>query len=171
MRMIELTREKFEEFASKSPYNNYCQSANYGMLMAETGFEYTFVGYTTNNYEILAAGMFLTKKIGSYYYAYCPKGFIINYDDADLVRRFTNNLIKYYKRKNVIFLKINPEIPIATIDTKNNYNRITNSNIDILNHLKKLGFKKRRETEPLQLLLHMVLKRTCTAVVLQIRLS
>lgn len=152
MRMIELTREKFEDFASKSPYNNYCQSANYGMLMAETGFEYTFVGYTTNNYEILAAGMFLTKKIGSYYYAYCPKGFIINYDDADLVRRFTNNLIKYYKRKNVIFLKINPEIPIATIDTKNDFNRLTNSNIDILNHLKKLGFKKRKETEPLQLL-------------------
>ena len=152
MRMIELTREKFEDFASKSPYNNYCQSANYGMLMAETGFEYTFVGYTTNNYEILAAGMFLTKKIGSYYYAYCPKGFIINYDDADLVRRFTNNLIKYYKRKNVIFLKINPEIPIATIDTKNDFNRLTNSNLDILNHLKKISKKKRKETEPLQLL-------------------
>lgn len=153
MRMIELTREKFEDFANKSPYNNYCQSANYGMLMAETGFDYTFIGYTTNDYEILAAGMFLTKKIGStYYYAYCPKGFIINYDDTDLIRRFTNNLIKYYKRKKVIFLKINPEIPIATIDIKNDYNRLTNSNIDILNHMKKLGFKKRRETEPLQLL-------------------
>lgn len=151
--MIELTREKFEDFASKSPYNNYCQSANYGMLMAETGFEYNFIGYTTNDYEILAAGMFLTKKIGkTYYYAYCPKGFIINYDDADLVRRFTNNLIKYYKRKKVIFLKINPEIPIATIDIKNDFNRITNSNIEILDNMKKLGFKKRKETEPLQLL-------------------
>lgn len=153
MRMIELTKEKFEDFASKSPYNNYCQSANYGMLMAETGFEYNFIGYTTNDYEILAAGMFLTKKIGkTYYYAYCPKGFIINYDDADLVRRFTNNLIKYYKRKKVVFLKINPEIPIATIDIKNDFNRITNSNIEILDNMKKLGFKKRKETEPLQLL-------------------
>ena len=153
MRMIELTREKFESFANKSPYNNYCQSANYGMLMAETGFDYTFIGYTTNDYEILAAGMFLTKKIGkTYYYAYCPKGFIINYDDADLVRRFTNNLIKYYKRKKVIFLKINPEIPIATIDINNDYNRITNSNIEILDNMKKIGFKKRKETEPLELL-------------------
>lgn len=153
MRMIELTKEKFEDFASKSPYNNYCQSANYGMLLAETGFDYSFIGYTTNDYEILAAGMFLTKKIGkTYYYAYCPKGFIINYDDADLVRRFTNNLIKYYKRKKVVFLKINPEIPIATIDINNDYNRITNSNIEILDNIKKLGFKKRKETEPLQLL-------------------
>ena len=31
MKMIELTKEKFEEFAKSSPYNNYCQSANYGM--------------------------------------------------------------------------------------------------------------------------------------------
>lgn len=153
MKMIELTKEKFEDFASKSPYNNYCQSANYGMLMAETGFEYNFVGYTTNDNEILAAGMFLTKKIGNrYYYAYCPKGFIIDYDNEDLVKRFTHNLIKYYRRKKIIFLKINPEIPIAIIDVKNNYNRLTNSNISILNNLKSLGFKKRKEIEPLQLL-------------------
>lgn len=152
MRMVELTKEKFEEFAVSSPYNNYCQTANFGMLMAETGFEYSFVGYTTNDYEILAAGMFLTKKIGNYYYAYCPKGFIIKYEDNELVRKFTNNLKKYYKRKNVIFLKINPEIPIATIDINNNYNRTTNSNTNILENLKSLGFRKRKETEPLQLL-------------------
>lgn len=152
MKMIELTKEQFEEFVSSSPYNNYCQTANYGIVMAETGFDYSFVGYTTNDLKILAAGMFLTKKIGNYYYAYCPKGFIINYEDQELVRKFTNNLKKYYKRKKVIFLKINPEIAIATIDEKNNFNRETNSNINILNNLKSSGFRKRKETEPLQLL-------------------
>lgn len=152
MRMIELTKEKFEEFARKSPYKNYCQTANYGKIMAETGFDYTFVGYTTNDLEILAAGMFLTKKIGSYYYAYCPKGFIIDYSDSDLVKRFTNNLIKYYKRKKIIFLKINPEIPISELDYKNSNERINNRNTEILDNLKRLGFKKRKETEPLQLL-------------------
>ena len=99
--------------------------------MAETGFEYSFVGYTTNDYEILAAGMFLTKKIGNYYYAYCPKGFLIDYDDSDLLKRFTNNLIKYYRRKKIIFLKINPELPIATINYHDGYKRVTNSNIEI----------------------------------------
>lgn len=153
MKMIELTREQFEEFAYKNPYKNYCQTANYGLVMSETGFEYSFVGYTTNENKILAAGMFLTKKIGNkYYYAYCPKGFLIDYDDNDLVRRFTNNLIKYYRRKKVIFLKINPEIPIATINQQEDFNRITNSNMEVLDELKKLGFKKRKELEPLQLL-------------------
>ena len=57
-----------------------------------------------------------------------------------------------YNWKKVIFLKINPEVHIANIDYNNNYIRNTNSNINILENLKKLGFKKRKELEPLQLL-------------------
>lgn len=153
MKMIEISKEKFEEFANKNPYSNYCQTANYGMVMSETGFDYSFVAYTTNDLEILASGMFLTKKIGKrYYYAYCPKGFIIDYNDTELVKKFTRNLIRYYKRKKIIFLKINPEIPIATIDYKNNFERITNENLTILDNLKSLGFKKRKELAPLELL-------------------
>ena len=153
MKMIEISKEKFEEFANKNQYNNYCQTAYYGMVMSETGFDYSFVAYTTNDLEILASGMFLTKKIGKrYYYAYCPKGYIIDYNNTELVRKFTRNLIKYYKRKKVVFLKINPEIPIAIIDYKNNYERITNENMSILDNLKSLGFKKRKELSPLELL-------------------
>lgn len=151
MRMIEITKEKFEEFTYKSEYKNYCQTANYGMIMSETGFDYSFVAYTTNDLEILAAGMFLTKKIGRYYYAYCPKGYIIDYNDTELVKKFTRNLIKYYKRKKVIFLKINPEIIIGTINT-NTFEKIPNENTNILDNLKSLGFKKRKELNPLELL-------------------
>lgn len=149
--MIEITKEKFEEFTSKSEYKNYCQTANYGMIMSETGFDYSFVAYTTNDLEILAAGMFLTKKIGRYYYAYCPKGYIIDYNDTELVKKFTRNLIKYYKRKKVIFLKINPEIIIGTINT-NTFEKTPNENTNILDNLKSLGFKKRKELNPLELL-------------------
>lgn len=151
MRMIEITKEKFEEFTYKSEYKNYCQTSNYGMIMSETGFDYSFVAYTTNDLEILAAGMFLTKKIGRYYYAYCPKGYIIDYNDTELVKKFTRNLIKYYKRKKVIFLKINPEIIIGTINT-NTFEKIPNENTNILDNLKSLGFKKRKELNPLELL-------------------
>ena len=151
MKMIELTKEKFEEFANNSPYYNYCQTENYAEVMAKTGFEYTFIGYTTNDFEILAAGMFLIKKIGSYFYAYSPKGFIIDYSDYVLVRRFSNNLIKYFKRRNIVFLKINPEIQISEID-KNTYERINHKNQDILDNFRRLGYKRRKESEPLQLL-------------------
>lgn len=153
MKMVEISKEKFDNFAKKNSYYNYYQTANYGLVMAEHGFEYSFIAYTTNENEILAAGMFLTKKIGtSYYYAYSPKGFIIDYSDTELLRKFTNNLKKFYRRKKVILLKINPEIPIATLDSNNNFERTENANASILEDLKSFGFKKRKESEPLQLL-------------------
>lgn len=153
MKMLEISKEKFEEFASKSPYNNYCQTENYGIAMSDSGFNHSYIAYLNNTRDILAAGMFLTKKIGKrYYYAYCPKGFILDYNDADLIRRFTANLKKYYRRKKVIFLKINPEIPIATLDSKKYYEKVKLDNITILDNLKKNGFKKRKEVDPLQLL-------------------
>ncbi len=152
MKMLEITKERFDEFRESNPYNNYCQTSNYAMLMAETGFEYSYVGYLDNEDNILAAGMFLIKKISNFYYAYSPKGFIINYNDADLVKRFVHNICKYFKRKKIIFLKINPEIKIATIDYKNNYERIENDNKNVLDTLKSLGFMKRKEIEPLSLL-------------------
>ena len=152
MKIVELTKEKFEEFADNNQYNNYCQTSNYGIIMSETGFDYSFIGYTSNDNEILAAGMFLTKKIGKFYYAYAPKGFLIDYTDSELLKKFVHSLVKYYKKKKVIFLKINPEIPIATIDQNNNFERTANDNENILEELKALGFKKRKEIKPLELL-------------------
>ena len=152
MKMLEITKERFDEFRESSPYNNYCQTSNYAMLMAETGFDYSYIAYLDNEDNILAASMFLIKKISNFYYAYSPKGFIIDYNDSDLVKRFVHNICKYFKRKKIIFLKINPEIEIATIDYKNNYERIENENINVLDTLKSLGFMKRKEIEPLSLL-------------------
>ena len=154
MKMIEISKEKFEDFRNKNKYDNFCQTSNYGSFMKKQGYEYNYIAYTTNDYEILAAGLVLTKKkIGrSYYYAYCPKGFLIDYNDEELVKKFTKNLIRYYKKKKIIFLKINPEIPIATIDSNNKYERIPNENDHILENLKGLGFKKRKEINPFDLL-------------------
>ena len=153
MKMIDISEEKFEEFRNKNPYDNFCQTSNYGSFMKKQGFDFKYIAYTTNDHEILAAGLVLTKKIGKrYYYAYCPKGFLIDYSDSELVKKFTKSLIKYYKRKKIVFLKINPEVPIATINPNNNYERTPNDNEEILNNLKSLGFKKRKEGKPLDLL-------------------
>ena len=152
MKMIELTKERFEEFANKSKYNNFCQTENYALAMKYNQYEHIYVGYTTNDLEILAASMFLLKKINSNtYYAYSPKGFIIDYENTELVKKFIKNIVKYLKRKKVIFLKINPEFPIATIDYKNNYERKLLSTNNTLLEMKKAGFMRRKENVPFEL--------------------
>ena len=151
MKMIEISKEKFYEFVQTSEYNSFYQTENYGLVMKNKGFDYSFVAYTDNDENILATSMFLTKKIGGFYYAYCPRGYIINYTDTELVKKFTRNLKKYFKRKKVVLLKINPLVPIGIINT-NNENIKENINTEIIDNLKYLGFKKRKETKPLELI-------------------
>ena len=151
MKMIEITKEKFYDFIKTSEYNSFYQTEQYALVMKYKGFNYSFIAYTDNDENILATSMFLIKKIGNFYYAYCPRGYIIDYNNTELVKKFTNNLKKYFKKKKIIFLKINPLLPIATIDTLNN-NKKNDINSNILDNLKSLGFKKRKEKKPLELI-------------------
>lgn len=153
MKMIELTKEKFEDFAKTNKYNNFCQTENYALSMKYDNFKHKYIAYTTNDLEILAAGMFLIKSINpTTAYAYCPKGFIIDYENTELVRKFSKNITKYLKRKNIIFLKVNPEFPIATINYKNNYERKDLPTNNTLLEMKKIGFMRRKEINPFELL-------------------
>ena len=153
MKMLEISKEEFEDFAKDYSYYNYLQTENYGITMQTFGYDYSFIAYTNNDDEMLAAGMFLIKELNkSYKYAYCPGGYLIDYNNSDLLRRFTNNLKKYYRSKKVIFLKTNPSIDIAKIDQFSDYETNPNSNKDIIEILKKYGYKKRKELEPLQLM-------------------
>ena len=143
MKMLEISKSDFENFAKSYPYFNYLQTENYGITMKTFGYDYSFVAYTNNDDKMLAAGMFLTKELNKKYkYAYCPGGYLIDYNNPDLVRRFTNNLKKYYRSKKVIFLKTNPSIDIAKIDQLKDYETNTNSNNDIIETLKNTELRK-----------------------------
>ena len=111
MKIVELTSDQFDEFAKFHPLNNYCQSSKYALVMSEYGYSYDYIGYVDDTNVIKAASMILTKRItGRTKYGYAPKGFLINYYDQELLSNFLADLRKYYKKKNFIFIKFNPEV-------------------------------------------------------------
>ena len=62
---------------------------------------------------------------------------------------FIRDISDYYKVKGFAFIKINPEIIIGELNVKKNFLPIYNQNVNIIDALKDLGFKRRREIEPL----------------------
>ncbi|MFA6752793.1 MAG: peptidoglycan bridge formation glycyltransferase FemA/FemB family protein [Bacilli bacterium] len=152
MKIIELSFEIFDNFASNHPLRNYCQSSAYAMFMSEQGFNYDYIGYEDNG-NIVAASLILYKRIGGMQkYAYAPKGFLIYYYNISLVSDFTKALTKKLKSKGIIFLKINPEIIIAELKYKNSFNSEYNKNVKIIDELKSIDYKRRREIKPLELI-------------------
>lgn len=146
MHIKELSIAEFDGFARNFPISSYYQSSQYAIFMTESGFDYELIGFVDELGVIQAAALILIKKIGlSYKYGYSPKGFLIDYFDQDLLKKFTEAITEYY-RKRLVFIKINPEIAIGEIDpvTKlTNYNQ----NIIVRDYLKELGYAKLKDNK------------------------
>ncbi len=145
MNIKELTFQKFEEFVKKNPLASHYQSSDYALLMSEVGYDYDIIGLCDEQETIHAASLILFKKIGfKAKYGYAPKGFILDYFNQSLLKEFTEKIKEYYEDKNVIFIKINPEIAIAEVDIKN-YTRTYNWNCEIKDFLNDNGYIKLKD--------------------------
>ena len=143
MKIVELTKEQFESFSNTHPLRSHYQTFYYGQLMSEYYFDYNLLGYVDNKGSIKAASLIVTKKITSMHkYAYAPKGLLIDYNDANLVKAFTRDLKRYLKRKKVFMLKINPDIIIGEARKENGYKTVYNVNVEITEMLKSFGYLK-----------------------------
>lgn len=153
MRIIELTIDEFNNYASNHPLRNYAQSTKYAKVMGEKGYSYDLIGYTDDSNNLVAAALMLIKKIGAFTkYAYSPKGFLIDYYNTELFKMFVRDLSEYYKNKGISFIKINPEIIIGELNLKKDFTPMYNQNVSIIDTLKNAGFQRRREIDPLDFL-------------------
>ena len=145
MILRELTFKEFEDFTFSHELGNHYQTNAYAMLMVEIDYEYDFIGLVDDNNNVYAASLILFKKIKRHQkYGYAPKGFILDYFNKDLFREFTKKLQEYYAKKNVVFIKINPEIAIAQINPKTGEKSFT-TNLELKELFSELGYYKLKD--------------------------
>ena len=149
----EMSLDEFKEFANTHFIGNFHESINYALIKAEEGFEYEFIAYGAD--DIVGAALILYKKIGSVYFGYSPRGFLIDYSNDYLLEDFTNKIKEYYKNRNFAFIKINPEIAIAKLN-KDTMNFEYNENYKIIDMLTKNGYKKLKNNMNFEALLPRV---------------
>ncbi len=142
MTLKELNIEEFTNFQKSHPLSNFYQTINYALLMAENGFDYDLVGLVDEYENILAASLILLKPIGiKCFYGYAPRGFLIDYNNEYLVNKFTEALKDYYYNKNVIFIKLNPNLPIGEINNQT-FDVTYNNNKELTYLLNRYNYKR-----------------------------
>ncbi len=145
MHIKELNIKEFENFVDNNPLGNHHQSFNYALLMAENGYDYDLIGYVDEYNRIYAASLILIKKLNYLFkYGYAPKGFIIDYFNKKILKEFTDDLINYYKKKHLVFIKLNPEIAICEINPKTGKKEY-NCNVEVKDSLLDLGYIKLKD--------------------------
>lgn len=141
MKFTELTKEEFETFSLKHPYGTFHQMIGWGELKKRYGWHYYVMGIKENN-KVIAATLILEKKIfGPFKLFYSPRGFLIDFNDKKLLSFFTDEIKKFAKEKNAIFVKIDPYVIHKERDINGNIVENGIDNTNIVENLKNLGYK------------------------------
>lgn len=134
-----LTNAEFLEFSKKFQPSSMFQTIQYAFSMQQQGYNAMFVGLMDGNY-LKAASLILVYKVNGFKYALAPRGFLIDYNDEQLVTDFTRLIKKFLGKKEIVAVKVNPMI-IRKMYDSNGRTIFSNNLYDItFQRLSKLGY-------------------------------
>ena len=142
MQIILLEENRFDEYAINHPNYNIYQSSNYGKLMTKKGYNAYYLGLVDDNNNIHAATLIIVKndkeatkrKMG-----YAPRGFLIDWNDDNLVKDFTEKIKDFLSNRGFTYLKLDPQVIYKTYNHKGIENN-TNNNSNFISKLQNLGY-------------------------------
>ena len=145
-----IEKNEYEEFVENNKYkSHFLESSMWGeFAKLDKGLIPHYVGIKKDG-KLVCASLLLEKKLYfGYSYYYSPRGFVIDFENKELLTNFTNYLKKYIKSKKGIFLKIDPDVIIKKYNYLDEEIPVKSSAYDNLINLgyKHLGFTKRFET-------------------------
>lgn len=131
-----IAEDTFEEFVKKHEYANMYQSLEWMRVKAREGKICEIIGLYENDKLIGASIIIYLRVLKKFKFAYASRGIIYDYKKID---EFTKALREYFKKQDVVFLRIDPPVILATYDTKLNKEQTNNERI--IDELKRNGFK------------------------------
>ena len=139
MDFVTLKEDEFLEYSQNSPITSFFQQPLWAKVKEDNGWKHYFVGLKDNG-KIVAATLLLSKSIKFFKTMfYAPRGFLLDYDNFQLLEEFTSGIKKFLKDKNALFLKINPYIDYQKRTVDGEVIPDTKRD-DLMEELKKLGF-------------------------------
>ena len=103
--------------------------------------------FIDDNENIVGSCMLVEKKILNYRSFYCPRGFICDYQNKEIVKDIVESLKKFVKDHNGLYLKMDPDIIIRKLDKDTNVKETFEENLELIPYFESLGGKHRGFTK------------------------
>lgn len=138
-----IKKEEYIEFWKTNTNQHFLNSYWWGIVCKNNKNQIPkYVGLRDNDNNILCETLLLIKKIPfNMCYIYAPRGFLIDWDNKELVNTFTTKLKEYMKKINAIYLRVDPAIMYQEIDIEANPIKDGKNNYELFNYLLNLGYK------------------------------
>lgn len=145
MKIINISKEVFDEFSSTHTLRSFYQTSSYAESFKKDMFDVIYLGGYKDN-SLVAASMILIKSIAfNIKYGYAPRGFLIDFYDTSLLREWSEGLKDFFNKKNIAFIKINPEITLNIVDYQKEDKFLNVKSNELVNTLKNFGYEKLKD--------------------------
>lgn len=144
MKFIEnIDKDKYIKFTDNHQKSHFLQSYAWGQFCKRIKGQIPYyVGLENNDNNLVATALILLKKTPfGYSYGYCPRGFILDYSDLNLIKEFSSYLKQFMKDKKIIYIKFDPDISYQDIDEEGKPIEGGNNNYELYNYMLSLGYK------------------------------
>lgn len=143
MKLKKLTKKEFKTFADKNPEITFHQTEEWANLKKVNNWDAHYIGLEDDNKKIVAGALLLSKTLPiiKKKMFYSPRGFLIDYNNKDLLKEFTEEIKKYAKKENAIFIKIDPFVEYQEHDNNGDIVKDGYNNKEAVENLKSLGYK------------------------------
>ena len=142
MEFLEITEEEYRVFWETHPLKTFLSAPEISKLREKSGWKTYFLGVRNEKKLIAATMVFAHKRHFGKYEFYSPRGFLLDFNNNELLSFFTNNIKKYIKEKNGYILRIDPYLIYKQRDIDGNIVEGGIDNSSVVDCLYNLGFKK-----------------------------
>jgi lipid II:glycine glycyltransferase (peptidoglycan interpeptide bridge formation enzyme) len=141
MKFTILNEDEYSNFLDNHPLKTFLQTVEMAKLEESHGWKAHFVGIKEND-KILCATMMISRKtkLGFNYFS-APRGYLIDFNDKNLLTLFTKEIKKYIKEHKGYVLNIEPKVFYKERDADGNLVPNGFDNTPIFNNLIDLGYK------------------------------
>ena len=141
-KFLELTDKQFFDFVESHDQKHFMQSISMKEYYKLKGKETYIIGVEFNG-KIVAAGLvYLESTYKKYKKFAIYKGFLMDYNDKDLLDFLTQQTSKYLKAKGAYVFTIDPNIIEVERDSDANIVENGKDNHEVIESLKKIGYVK-----------------------------
>ena len=141
MKIVSLTPQQFDFFSYNHHMHSFYQSSMYGNLMSNYNYTPSYYGFVDDAGNLIGATMMISQNIlANYKYGYCPRGFLVDYDNKELLKEITTKFKYHLEKKNYLFLKIDPLVINNKRDREGNIIPSPYSS-DLIPYLTSIGYK------------------------------
>lgn len=142
MKLTVITKKEFKKFADKHPQITFHQTEAWANLKKGNGWQSHYIGLKDDD-KIVAAALLLAKQVPivKKKMFYSPRGFLIDYNNKELLATFTKELKEYAKKEGAIFVKIDPYVEYKEHDNNGDIIEDGLNNEQVVKNLQELGYK------------------------------